>query len=346
MTSSSGSIVIASARDAWTHTKTTLVDRFSLGMWLKLAFIAMLGATMGGGGGNFSVPSPGGDDGEGFNGQALHAAQNAVDYLQENILSLLALVIGLVVLWLVIVVAVVYIRCVFRFIFVDAVRLGGRRSIREAWSQHTGQGLSLLLWYLVIGLLPVLLIAIAALPIIMAGVGFSSGEAIGMALGVGGIVFVVALVLLAVFVMLLIQSLTNDLLIPAMYATGGGAMEGWRAVREAWQGRFWDVVVYFLLKSALTFGTGLLMLMLIVPMLLMFVPALLSGAALIGGAAALGMEATEIAWRLGPALLVLGMGFFAAYSYLSQCVFLPLTFFMQSYAMAFVGRMDARLRTI
>ena len=347
MSSSPGSIVIDSVRDAWAHTKATLVDRFNLGVWLKLAFIAMLGATTGGGGGgSFNVPTPSGDDDGGFKVQALNAARNAVEYVQENIVSLLALIIGLVVLWVVIVLAVVFIRCVFRFIFVDAVRLGARRSIREAWSQHTGQGFSLLLWYLVIGLVPIIFIALAILPIVLSGVGFSSGEEIGAALGVGGIILVVVLVVAAVVITLLIQALTNDLLIPAMYVDGSGVVAGWRAVREAWHGRFWDVVVYFLLKSAMTLGAGLLGLMLIVPVMLAFIPAIISAGLMIGGAAALGLEAQAIALHVGPALAVCAIGFFVTVSYLSQCVFLPLTVFMQSYSMAFVGRMDARLRTI
>jgi len=347
MGSSPGSVVIDSAGQAWAHVRSTLFSRFNLSLWLKLAFIAMLGSPMGGGGGGGSVnvPNPGGED-PGLGGEAIQWAQHAMEFVRENIASLLALIIGLAILWIVVTFAIFYIRCVFRFIFVDAVRMGGKRSIRQAWGQHSGQGLSLLLWYLVVGLVPALLGALAILPIVISGVGVASGEAILAAIGVGGLVLVIGLILLAAISMGLIQTLTRDFLVPAMYATGGGVWESWRVVREAWRGRFWDVVVYYLLRLAVGMGVGFVGLLMIVPMMLLLMPAVLSAGGMVAAAAATGMDAPSIALYVGPALVVCGGAFFVVLSYLSQCVFLPFSVFLQAYALAFVGNLDARLRTL
>lgn len=347
MADSPGSIVIDSARAAWAHTRAVLFDRFDAGRWLKLAFIAMLGASMGGGGGggNFSVPSPGGGEGE-PGAEMFRGLARAAEYVREHILELLALLIGLLVLWLVMVLVVAYVRCVFRFIFVDAVRLGGRRSIRQAWSLHTGQGLSLLLWYLVLALVTVLLIGLAMLPVILGAAALASGQTILAVLGVGGLVAVIAMVAVAVIIVALLQALTQELLVPAMYVRHSGVMDGWRAVSEAWRGRFWDIVLYFLLKTAIGLGVAFLSLVLIIPVLLLMVPGALTVGALVAAAAAMGLEGMQMALYLGVPLLVGALGFSLALVYLMQCLFLPVSVFMQAYSLAFVGRMDGRLRTL
>lgn len=345
MRDSAGTIVMDSARDAWAHTRTALFQRFDLGLWLKLAFIAMLGANVGGGGGaNFSLPAPGGGEGE-PGAEIYKELTQAFSWVQQHVAELFALFVGFAVVALVLAFAVFYLRCVFRFIFVDAVRLAGRRPVRDAWSLFQAQGLSLLGWYVVLGLAAIALLGVALLPVLVGTAALASGKTLLAVLGVGGLVAVIAMVTVVVIVIALLQALSQEFLVPTMYARHCGVMEGWRTLFAAWRGRFWDVVLYFLLKLAIAIGLAMAAVVLILPMLLLLVPAGLGAGALAALGAALGGEGPHTALYAG-VLVVPGLAFLLTLAYLLNCVFLPVTFFLQAYAMSFVGRMDPRLRTL
>ena len=344
---SPGSVVIQSAGEAWAHTRAMLLSRFNLALWLKLGFIAMLGQSVSRGGGNFSVQVPSGGVGEEGPGAEVYGQMvRAAQYVRENIVSLLALIIGLAILWVALVFAIFYIRCVFRFIFVDAVVVSGRRSIRRAWSQHSWQGVSLLLWYLALGLITLVVLALVIVPIVLTGAAAAGGHAGLAALGVGGIVLLVGVVVIVVIVLALVQALTDDLVVPVMYTRKAGVLQAWGHVRDIWGGRFWDIVLYYLLKLAVGLGVAFATLLLLLPMALVALPALASAAGIVALSSAAGLQGGELVAAVAPPLIVGAVVFALAASYLLQCVLLPVSVFYQSYSLAFVGKLDPQLRSI
>lgn len=347
-------IVTQSIGDAWGHTRELLLVRPRVGHWLKLGFIAMLGASMGGGGGsfNFSVPgefptdggSPGGPGQVGP--QAVQALRDAIGWLADNLGGLVAVILGLVVVGFILTVVIAYVRAVFRFIFVDAVAAPHEPSIRASWSRHTGVGLSLLLWYVFLGLMALVLILMVMVPLIASGVMIGSGKPLPIALGIGGLLGLLGAILLIALALALLQALTNDFLVPAMYVRRCGAWEGWRHVRRAWRGQFWNVVLFYLLKLVAAIGAAIAGVMLLAASTVLLVLPVICVAAIVmliaAGAAQTGGAAYYL---IGPSVVAVVAGVLT-YSYLLHVLMLPITVFFQAYSLSFVGKLDPTLRTI
>ncbi len=352
------SIVTDSIKVAWARTRVLLLTERDIGRWLKYGFIAMLGAAAFGGGTNvgFQVPaSPSGGtggDGGGWSGpgrigpEVADAFAGAVQWLSANIANLILLTIGLVTVWIVLWLLYLYIRSVFRFIFVDAVASDTEPAIRTSWRRHTGQGLSLLLWNILLGLVPLILIIIALVPILSSVGLLATGEPLGVAMGVGGMIGLLGLVALAGLLLLAGRALTDDFLVPAMYARRCGVFAGWRHVASAWRGEFGNVVLFYLLKLLLGVGAavaaGIIGLLV---MVLLVLPVLSMGAviALIG----LSGIAPRLAVMIfgGPFLVTAVLGG-AVFGYILDVALLPVSVLFQAYSLAFVGRLDGSLRTI
>jgi len=347
-------LVTESLKRAFAHTKQVLLEPFDLGRWLKLGFIAMFGGAMwrGGGSSGGSVPNlPAGGGEEGgepyeVTVEALSFLASALNYVIEHVGELIMVLVGLGLVWLVIVFVIVYIRCVFRFIFVDVVASEREPSIGSSWQQHYGQGLSLLGWVIVIALVPLALVLIALLPIVVSGPLIFSGEPLSAIVGAGGIVTIILAFGGAMVLLMIVHNLTDDFLVPAMYVDGGGVLAGWRKVFAAWRGQFWTIVIFYLLKLALAIGAGIAAGFAMIPLLVVALLPLGTGGAIVLGALRLGLSGQQIAIRLGVPLLMAGIGAVLVLSYMTHCLLLPITVFFRSYSLSFIGRLDARLRTI
>lgn len=351
-------IVTDSIKDAWSRTRTLLLTQRDPSLWLKYGFIAMLGATTmrGGVGMNFSTPmgSPDGDGGEwgGWSGpsdvgpQVVDAFRAAAEWLAANIANLVMLTIGLLTVWLVLSVAILYLRSVFRFIFVEAVAAPEEPRVGEAFRRYTGTGLSLLLWNLVLGLVPLLLAIIALVPMLSSIGLIISGRAAGAVLGAGGILALMGVIFFALLLLAMGRGLTEDFLVPAMYARRCGAIEGWRHVARAWQGELGNVIFFYLLKFVLAIAAAIVSgLVALVSLLLLIAPVLS-----LGGVVALiamsGMEPRSAVVIFGaPGLIALVTGGLV-FGYIVNVALLPVSVFFQAYSLAFVGRLDRSLRTI
>ncbi|MGC9317606.1 MAG: DUF7544 domain-containing protein [Armatimonadota bacterium] len=348
------SIVTDSLQNAWARTRTLLLERIDVGVWLKLGFIAMLGAAGGGGGGGGAVQIPGGPSGDGgewegaeqLGTEALQSLWRAGAWLSSNIESLLVLAVGLAIIWVVLFVGFVFVKAVFRFIFVDAVAAPVEPRIGPSWRRHTGHGLSLVLWYLLVGLVPLVLLAAAIVPLVLSGTLAAGGERLPAVLGLSGIAGLGALALVAAAGFALVRSLTEDFLVPAMYVRRCGVWEGWGHVGRAWRGQFVNVVLYYVLKVVCAIGAGLVAGFVGLASLLILV---LPAATLAGMVAAVrwwGIDgATAVMSLGGPALLAIVLGG-AVYGYLLNCLLLPINVFFQAYSLSFIGRLDPALRTI
>lgn len=350
----SAALVTESASNAFANTRRLLFDRVVLGRWLKLGLIAMIGARLAGGGGGLRVSVPnwpsGGAEEEGYpeeiSGEAVRWLMEGATFVAEHAAELLLLLLGLGLLWLVCAILFLYIRCVFRLIFVDVVAARREPSVRASWRRHHLQGWSLLGWLIVMGMAPLVLIIIALLPMIASGALMASGQPVSAVLGAGGLLALIALLTTALTLLTVVQNLTEDFLVPAMYVDGGGIVAGWRRVFAAWRGHFWTVVVFYLLKLAFVIGAAIVAGLAMIPMLALALFPLGSAGGLVAAALALGLSKRALVILLALPLLLGGLGAVLALSYLMHCLLLPLTVFFQSYSLSFIGRLDASLRTI
>lgn len=349
------SIVVESISDAWARTRSLLLSSFDAGRWLKYGFVAMLGATtvQGFGGMVYSPPAgpswgSGGDLGDigSIGPEAIEPLMNALQWIGEHVAALLMLGLGLALVWIVLVFVFLYIRSVFRFIFVECVAADHEPLLGAAWWRHSRPGLSLLLWYVAVGLAPLALLALALVPIVASVALMTTGEVLSIGLGIGGLIAVLGTTMVVMALLALIRALTEDLLVPAMYARRCGVIEGWRHVARAWRGQFWNVVLFYVLKFVMGIGAGIVAgIVSLFSVLLLVLPVL----TLAGLGALIAMSGVDpkvaVVSLIGPALVVLVTGG-AAYGYILNVLLLPVSVFFQAYALCFVGKMDPALRTL
>lgn len=351
----SDSIVIESISEAWARTRSLLLSSFDPGRWLKYGFVAMLGAaTVSFGGTGYSPPVgsswPGGvgDSGEigSIGPEAIGPLLNALQWISENVAALLMLGLGLILIWIVLFFVFLYIRSVFRFIFVECVAADREPLIGASWWNHSARGLSLLVWYVAVGLLPLALLALALAPIVASVALMATGEVLPIGLGIGGLIAIASTTMVALALLVLIRALTEDLLVPAMYARRCGVIEGWRHVARAWRGHLWNVVLFYVLKFVLGIGAGIVAgIVSLFSLVLLVLPAL----TLVGLGALVAISGVDpkvaLVSLIGPALVLMVTGG-AVYGYIFNVLLLPVSVFFQAYALSFVGKMDPTLRTL
>ncbi len=354
----SSSIVTDSIKDAWARARSLLFLDWNVGRWLKYGFIAMLGTGAAGAGGslNYSPPPAGGDGGGGAPGgfpdigrvgpEVVDAVRGAVQWIGANLANIVLLALGLVTIWLIACIVLLYVRAVFRFIFVDAVAAPREPGIIVSWGHHTGQGLSLLIWNIFLSLIPLVLLLVAAVPIISSMGLLASGEPLGAVLGVGGMLGLIGVIVFALLVLSMGRALTDDFLVPAMYARRCGVIAGWRYVAGAWEGELGNIVFFYLLKLALGIGAAIVGLLVgLASLIILIVPAV-SIAALAAFVALLGLSSQASMVLFGGPLLVATVVGGGTYMYILNVLLLPVKVFFQAYSLAFIGRLDASLRTL
>lgn len=351
----SSEIVTDSLTDAWRRTRDLLLVRPRVGHWLKLGLIAMLGLSGGGGGGggNFSFPTefpsqehePSGGL-ERIGPQALQGMREGLQWLSDHLGGLIALMVGLAIITVILTLVIIYVRAVFRFIFVDAVAAPEEPSIGASWSRHTGVGLSLLLWYLLLGALALALVLIVLIPLIGSGVMIGSGKPLPIAVGVGSMVGLFAALAMIVVVMLLLQALTDDFLVPAMYVCRCGVWEGWRQVRHAWRGQFWNVVLFYILKLVALIAAAIAAAIIVLASLVLLIVPAISMVVIIGTIVGVMSELSGVGpWLIAPAVVAALTGGMV-YAYLLRVLTLPIAVFFQAYSLSFIGKLSPALRTI
>jgi len=322
------------------HTRQQLFTRFSWGQWSRFALVGILAAELHVGG--CGVPNfgsrwpriPQKNSNEFLTSSNLPTWFPPLNssHLPEHIGQFIGLIVvaffALVVFWFVF----LYINSVFRFILFDSV-LQRRCSIGEGWQKWHRAGGRYFLWqivfliatYISLAVLIGVPLALAAAAGWLRDIHEHVGRLILGGLLVGG--------LLAVFVLLLItvQVLAKDFLVPIMALENLDFADGWsrllgiiRGDRE--KGRF---AIYLLLKLVLSIAAGILFTILAVfPLLLITVPSIIAIVA--AKAAGLGWNVTTISLTIifGAVLLLLAI-------YLIALVCVPATVFFPAYAIHF-----------
>lgn len=210
----------------------------------------------------------------------------AVQYIMQSpwlILVTVTLGMAVVLAWL-------YLRSVFRFVLVDSIF---RRdvSLGPAWTALRPLGQSYFFW--LVGMLAALGltfagIAAAAYPYLQSAAAAGS-RSLGPSLLLAAILASIVLVGLGVALLVM---LTDDLVVPLMYAGRTSLARAWREVWRTMRAEPASFAVYLLLRLAVAVGIGIAVLLFLFPVLL----SVFSGALIAAALLVLLLHALGLAW--------------------------------------------------
>lgn len=214
------------------RTKKLLFNPIQIRLWLKLALIVFL-MGLGGVGGNFNIRGGSGDL------PSIAEDLQIPQWISGDVL-LIAFIVIVFIVSLVLIFA--YISAVFSFIFLDSV-VREKTEIVAGLKRFLGNGFSLFLFRLVLGisafLMAIMIILVSFSPLILSLLGYLElSQGITLFLVIFGLLIAVALIIpLSVFTGL-IQSFTDDFVVPVMYLRGDGLVDGWkkliRLIKKDW----------------------------------------------------------------------------------------------------------------
>ena len=270
---------------AFNDTVDLLTKPLDAGRWLKLSILCLfLGGGTPSAAFNWSLGSLPGDIG-------LHRLMGQARAMVAEHVWLIAVV---SVAALALLLALLYIRSVFRFVLVDAIlkrEVRFRLSLRE--TRRAGR--SYFRW---------LLAAVVAITVALLGGGALAYPYLRSAVagGMRSPAFWVMLVgILAVDVLIglavaLIIVLTDDFVVPIMYAEGVPLLAAWRKLRPKLSAEPGAFAAYVFLRFCVAVAASVITLFLLFPLLL----GLFSGAIVTGALAVLGLHFLGYAWSWNP----------------------------------------------
>ncbi|MBI3669257.1 MAG: hypothetical protein HY237_05700 [Acidobacteria bacterium] len=330
---------VDSISPAFARGKQMLFQPFRLGVWARLAVVAVVTGELGSGGFSYSgggLPARQGSD-QWLGGLPL-AAEPTWEQVRAHLPWILlgaAVLLVLFLLW-------IYADCVFRFILFDAV-LSGRCGLREGWRRWRSRGRWYFLWVIVfLHAAMIVLVTVAGVPIYLAwraGWFSKTDQHFGALFGWGALLFIV---LLAVFVVLaVIDLLARDFLVPVMALENLNVIQAWQRLGPMLRAEKGAFAGYVLMKIVLAIGSAVLFGILNVFALLV----LLIPLGLIGLAVFFIAKAAGLTWTLSTILLAVALGLLtlAGLFYVIGFVYAPGLVFFQSYALNFFGSCYAAL---
>jgi hypothetical protein len=221
----------------------------------------------------------------------------AVDYITRSPwLTILAIVLalGIVLAWL-------YLRSVFRFVLVDSI-FRTDVLLGPSWTGLRPLGQSYFFW--LVGMLAVLgitfsVVVVAVYPYFQASASRGTPSLVPSLLLVA---LLVSIVLAGLAVALLVV-LTDDLVVPLMYAQKTSLARAWREVARAMRAEPAPFAVYLLLRLALAIGIGVAVLFVLFLVLLSFFSAAIIVAALV----VLILRVLGLGWVWNPSTILLAV---------------------------------------
>jgi len=271
---------------AYERTAAMLFKPFEIRKWFVLgfaAFLAQLGEGAGGGGNNIQLPrgtwpartpapapppmpipgpGPGGASGPTFPTTFPTPPTPQEEFAQfmtgakQFLLNNLAWIVPVVILGIVIIIILMWLRARGKFIFLDGVA-NDRAAIVEPWKRLAPQANSYFRFVLILGVLMVLVIALAAfiaytiaLPDIQAQ---QFGAPAITAIIVGGLMAIGWTITFGI-----INALADDFLIPLMYLRITSIGPAWQEFRQQiLPGNFWSIVLFYLMRIVLAIATAI-----------------------------------------------------------------------------------------
>jgi hypothetical protein len=307
---------------------TDLLLPFDAGRWLRLAVIAFFlgsassgfqgGTNFGGGGGTPGSPGgPGGIPG----GIPEFGAFVTVFLLVAGVILLLVL-------------AGVFVGSVLEFVLVEGLRDREIR-LREPFGRYLGAGFGLFLFRVV------LFLVVAAVILVPAGLLITGGLAGDPSVVL--LVFPLILVaLVAGLTVALIDLLTRDLVVPAMFAEERGVLSGWRRIWGVLRREWRQLGVYVLARIVLSVAAGIAVgLVVTLALLIVAIPFVLVGGVLFAALTAVGSGTIGLGgWLL---LGVVGVLFLLAALAVSAIVQVPVVTYFRYYSLFVLGDVEPDL---
>jgi hypothetical protein len=237
-----------------------------------------------------------------------------------------------------------YLRSVFRFILVDAlvkmVVAPGR-----AWSVLRPLGESYFWWLagMLVGLATTFsLIIIVAFP----GLQAASTSGPGRLFAAASLALILSLIVLLGLAVALLIMLTDDLVVPLMYADRSTLPSAWR---ELWRKMRHDptsFAVYILLRFVVSVGVSVAVLLFLVPLLV----GVFSGALIVAAVVVLALHFVGLTWVWSVPTICLALAasvlFSAVLVILLSAVGMPGQVFLQDFSLRFIAARSPSLETL
>jgi len=211
-----------------------------------------------------------------------------------------SLIVLAVVLSLALILGLIYVRCVFRFILIDAV-ITRDVAVRAAWKNLQSFGRTYFFW---------LLGVVGAVLVLLFGAAIASFRCLGLIRAAGHpewvaslllVTELVAVVLVGLLVAIII-TLTDDLVAPLMYAEKIPLPLAWNIVWKMSRRDSGTFIFYIVLRFAVGMGISVATLFVLFPVLM----GLSSGALVTAALGIFALRAVGLAWAWNPVTIVLG----------------------------------------
>lgn len=231
--------------------------------------------------------------------------------------------------------ALLYLRSVFRFVLVDSL-VKQEVSPGAAWTAVRPLGQSYFFW---------LLGTLAVLGAIFSAAVVAAFPYLRSATAEGSHLLVVSLILLAILAAVtlvglavaLLIALTDDLVVPLMYAERLSLPATWSKVWKTLRRDLGSLVAYTLLRFAVSIGVGVAVLFFLFPVLV----GVFSGAIISGALVVLGLRLVGVAWVWNPLTIILALVALMVLSglilLLLSVVGMPGQVLLQAFGMRFVA---------
>lgn len=318
---------------AFEHTRKQLSEPFQFKQWLRLAVLGLATGEISSGGGcsNFRGLSQ-------LPGNLPHHSDNFLEAgsglsrLGLDPATIATLIIVAIIGFLIAGLVFLYISSVSRFMLFESV-LRRHCELGPSWDRWQGQGLRFFGWQLALAAVSLAVAAILFLPLLIPVLAvLRSHRQPDMALLLSFVPMISAFLLFAL-VMLLIQVVAKDFVIPLMAIDDVGVMEGWRRFFGMMKGDPWAYAGYIGMKVILAIGAavvfgilaGIVVVLTMIPVAIAAVVVVI----LVKGAA-LGWNAFTVT-----ALIVAGVLLLVALLYLVGVVCVPIAVFFPAYAIYF-----------
>jgi hypothetical protein len=332
---------VESISPAFARTKLLLFEPFRVGLWARLAVVALVTGEAGGFGGggeslaNLNTRRRGGDSfGSHWTDHWVGAAHFFRDPGWEQIqpyIGWIVLVAGLalagLLLW-------IYSDCVYRFILLDAV-VSGQCRLREGWRRWRAAGRRYFLWVVSFGLVSFVLVGlVVGVPLFLAQrAGWIEKPDQNLGVLVGGGILLLLVVIVLVAALSIIEMFGRDFLVPVMAFEDIGALEGWDRLLEMMGTEKQAYTLYVLMKIVLAMGGAIVFSIVdLIAILILLIPLTLVGVAgyFIGRGAG-------FTWDISTELLFAAVGLLvlAGILYVVGFVYAPGLVFFQSYTLEF-----------
>jgi len=241
--------------------KQMLFKPFDLAKWITIGFcawLAGLGESGGGGGGNFNTGNHFGD----HNGQPAEQFRQfyhkASDYVMFNLGWIIPVAILLVLMGAAMWLLVLWLNSRGKFMFLHCVALD-KAEVAEPWSKFANEANSLFRFRIVLGLIGMILtlplvvfMLLAILRMFLNGEADVAGVLTAVGLGLG--------LLLVAVVFAIIHKFLVDFVVPIQYLRGGSCLAAWRELFALLAEHPGSFVLYLLFQIVLGMAISMLVL--------------------------------------------------------------------------------------